>query len=161
VIQTEASGIVAAPPSEVYALLNDPPRFDELNDISGELVSDEELADGTRALHVRTHPPKGGAVDSHTVFVERVPDERVVLRHMGSPTVVVSERWLRFGRFESERALTLEAHSEGTLVTVKARSRARPALLHLYLRFVNRDAMREATEGTLERLRTAVSPSPQ
>jgi len=96
---------------------------------------------------------EGASVDAHTILAERVPDERVVLRHTVAPTVVVSARWLRFGRVEAERTLTLDPHPDGTLVRAETGWRFRPILLHLYLSFVNRGHLRHASELTLERLR--------
>jgi hypothetical protein len=152
--RTDATAVIPALPGEVYAMLIDPARMDVVSEASGELVSDEELANGTRALCSRTPGPKGTTVDARTILAERVPDRRVVLRHTVAPTVVVSPRWLRFGQVEAERTLTLDAHPEGTLVRTQTGWRFRPILLHLYFAFVNRGHLRHASESTLERLRT-------
>ena len=152
--RTDASAVIPAPPGEVYALLVDPARMDVVTEASGDLVSDEELADGTRVLRSRTHRPKGGTVEARTILVERVPDRRVVLRHTVAPTVVASARRLRFGQVEAERTLTLDPHPEGTLVRTQTGWRFRPILLHLYFSFVNRGHLPRAAELTLERLRT-------
>jgi hypothetical protein len=151
--RTDATAVIPAPPGEVYAVLNDPARMDVVTEASGEMVSDEELANGTRVLRSRTHRPKGRSVDARTILVERVPDRRVVFRHTVAPTIVVSARWLRFGQVEAERTLTLDAHPDGTLVRTETGWRFRPILLHLYLTFVNRGHLRHGSELTLERLR--------
>lgn len=151
--KTDATAVIPAPPGEVYALLTDPARIDVATEASGELVSDEELANGTRVLHSRTHGPKGATVDARSILVERVPDRRVVFRHTVAPIVVASARWLRFGRVESERTLMLDAHPDGTLVRTETGWRFRPILLHLYFTFVNRGHLRRASELTLEQLR--------
>jgi polyketide cyclase/dehydrase/lipid transport protein len=161
-IETEASAVVPATPGEVYALLSDPVRFDAARGLSGEIVSDQEMADGTRSVRSRTQAPRGGTIETHTVIVERVPDRLVALRHVAAPTIALSARLLRFGRTECERTLTLAPHPDGgTLVETRSLWRVKPALFYLYLARLNPGALRRATESQLESLQSALARAPR
>jgi hypothetical protein len=156
-IQTECSGVIEASRNEVYALLIDPLLFDELAGISGTVLSDEERSNGQRVLHCEARLPNNGAtIHTQTVFVERVVDERVVFHHETAPTLAGLASWLRFGRIDRERVLTLADDANGTLVRDESKWRYRPLLLHLYFAFINRGSLQRASEQSLERLNSCV-----
>lgn len=156
-IQVECSRVIPASRNEVYALLIDPLLFDKLAGISGTMLSDEELSSGQRVLHSATRLPNNGAtVHTRTIFVERDEDQRVVVHHKTAPSLRGLAPWLRLGRIDIERVLTLADDANGTLVRDESRWRYRPILLHLYFAFVNRGPSQRASEQSLERLNSCV-----
>jgi hypothetical protein len=152
-IRVDCSRIIAASRNEVYAVLIDPIRFDELAGIAGTVHSDEELSNGQRVLNSESLLPNNGAtVRTKTVFVERVADARVVFRYETAPALAGLASWLRLGRIDIERVVTLSEEANGTLVRDESRWRFRPMPLHLFFVFLNRGSLQSASEQSLERL---------
>lgn len=151
-ICVSCSRLIAAPRNEVYAPLIDPVRFDELAGIAGMVSSDEELSNGQRVLHSETALPNGATVHTQTVFVERVEDARVVFQYETAPALAGLASWLRLGRIDIERVVTLSEEADGTLVRDESRWRFRPIPLHLFSAFLNRGSLQSASEQSLERL---------
>jgi len=157
VIRTRGSAVVAAAPSAVFALLDDPARLAVLAPNRVEVVSSEELPDGRRSTRTRTHMPGGATVEAENVVVERVPDHRLVLVSTITPFGFAPTGRGRFGRAETRIARTLEPHTDGTTVTVETETRVSPAPLRLYFAFAKRGQWQRATDDGLARLRAAFS----
>lgn len=158
-IRTRAGAVIPAPPAAVYALLDDPQRAAELASNRVEVLASEEMPDSSRVTRIRTHLPNGAIAEAESIVVERVPDERMVVVGTTSPFGFAPTRRLRFGRVVTRSTRTLEAHPDGTLLTVESELRITPVLLRLYFTFVKRGQWQRATDDWLERVRAELAGS--
>ena len=158
--RARASGVIPAPPAEVYALLADPARMAQLASGDVEIVSTEDRSDGTRLVRTRTTMPSGAIVDAENVTLERVPNERIVVVSTVRPFGFAPTARLRFGRMVSRRETTLAPDPGGTLVTTDFEFQPSPFLLRTYFAAVKRGQWQRAADAALAQLRDAFAPPP-
>ena len=150
--------LIPATLSEVYAVLADPTWLSPESPNRAELLSDQELEDGTRVVDSRTPTHGGLAIDSRCVYTERVRGERIRFRTTAGPLVkIATGRW-GFGRVEQESTITLEARPDGAFVKREDEIRFRPILLHPLFALLTRAANRRPAQSALEHLLTEFSP---
>ena len=99
-------------------------------------------------------------MQTESVVVERVRDERIVVLSTTSPFGFAPTRRWRFGSIATRAERTLEAHADGTLLAVASEYRITPAVLRLYFTFVKRGQWQRATDDWLERLRSIFAAPP-
>ena len=131
-ITTNGRAVIRAAPADVYDLLVDPIRYGELMRRSGEAT-----------------------VDIKTTVIEHVALRRVVTVNDISPFGFAPTRRGRFGRAVIRVERTLEAHPDGTSVTVHTEVRIEPLVLGVYFAVVKRGQWQRGTDEALVRLRQA------
>lgn len=122
----KAEGVVPAPPSEVYALVSDPATWMRATQPTVEVLSDEQMPDGTRQVSAGTPLSDGSTINSTIVVLESVENERVVTHTASGPFPLLV---IRYGKFNTDRTVTLEPHPGGTLVRSDSHWRFKPAPL--------------------------------
>lgn len=152
--------LIPARRSEVYAVLADPTRLSPESPNRAELLSDEELEDGTRVVHSRRQIRGGVAIDSRCVYTERVQEERIRFRTTAEPLVKSAKGRWGFGRVELESTITLEARPDGTFLRREDEIRFRPILLHPFFALLMRATNRHPAQSALERLLTELARPP-
>lgn len=159
-IKARSSRVVPAAPCEVYALLIDPARRLKLSPVRAEVFFEAERPDGLRSAHLRAHSPRGGTVKTRSTDVERVENERLVVRTTTSPISFIRSARLQSGQAESETTITLEPHGNGTLVVVARDTRLSPAALHLVTALLGRRKVRRQSEVLVEQIRAQFLEGP-
>ncbi len=144
--------LIPASPGEIYAVLNDPTWLSSDSSDRAELISDQELTDGTRVAEVRRRSVDGALTTSQVVYLERAEDERVRLQTTGGPLIRTPGARRGLGRFELSSSFVLEKRLEGTWVHREDRIRFRPALLHPLFSVPMRTAGGNASQTACERL---------
>jgi carbon monoxide dehydrogenase subunit G len=134
---------VAAPPSDVYALISDPAALARTRP-TARVLADERMPDGTRQVSLETRLSSGSTLTSTIVVLDTTENERVVSHTAAGP---FGSGLTSFGQLNTDRIVTLEPHPDGTLVTTEINWRFKPAWLDLFLRLLYRRKLRESAEA--------------
>jgi len=144
VIKVQASIVIPAPPSEVFAIMCDPYKMTQ-----GVIDENTDLPGGLRRTRSHRVRADGSVVNTEQERLKSVPDKQTVTRTRATP-------FRKRGRLEWLSIYTLEAIGEGTRLTISRKVRARPWYLARHAGRKQKPTAAQALGRSLARIRAAI-----